>query len=123
MLKTLPKRSEVREEVTWDLHSVYANDQAWEDAFQAASAAIPRLARFQGRLGESGATLLEALHERDALTIDVARVRLYAGMQAAGDSTDQIALGHVERAETLSARASESGAFFQPEILALGPER
>src|SRR5690349_13599922 len=123
MAKTLPKRSEVREEVTWDIKSVYPSDTAWEDAMQEAAAAIPQLARFAGHLGESGATLLEALAQRDALLLKVARLGLYSEMQVAGDTTDQAALGRNERTDGLQARAAEAAAPFEPEILALDPTR
>jgi oligoendopeptidase F len=58
MAKTLPKRSEVAQDVTWDLHSVYPSDAAWETDYQEDLGAIPILERIQGKLGESGALLL-----------------------------------------------------------------
>src|SRR6478609_847161 len=68
MAKALLKRSEMPTDMLWDLQSVYPSDAAWEDAYKAAAAAIPGVARYQGRLGESGAVLLEALRARDMLT-------------------------------------------------------
>ena len=123
MVKTLPKRSEVRQEVTWDLQSVYPTDAAWETALQEASAEIPGLEHFRGTLGESGARLLDALETRQALLLRVARIALYAAMQAAGDTTDQEFTARDDRANSFQARATGAAAFFEPEILAIGPER
>jgi oligoendopeptidase F len=51
MAKALLKRSEMPAETLWDVQSVYPSDAAWEQAYQAAAAAIPGVARYQGRLG------------------------------------------------------------------------
>jgi oligoendopeptidase F len=123
MAKTLPKRDEVPEEVTWDVRSVFASDADWEAAMRAANEAIPGLERFRGKLGESGSRLLEALETRDALLNDIAKISLYAGMQAAGDTTNQTYLARNEQADSLQARAAGAGAYFEPEILALDPAR
>jgi oligoendopeptidase F len=123
MAKTLPKRGEVAQDVTWDLQSVYPSDAAWEAAYQEALRAIPSLERFQGKLDESGALLLEALQTRDELMNRINRVSLYAGMQQAADTADQAAAARTQQAGSLQARAAGAAAYFDPEILALDPAR
>lgn len=123
MAKRLPKRSDVPEDVTWNLHSVFPSDEAWEAARAEAEAALPRLAELRGRLGESGATLLRALRTRDQALNHVARVGLYANMQLAGDTSDQSYVARSGQASSLSARAAEAGAFFEPELLEIGADR
>ena len=90
MVKTLPKRSEVRQEVTWDLQSVYPTDAAWEAALQEASAEIPGLEHFRGTLGESGGRLLDALETRQALLLRVDNVPLQAGQVAQDGPPDHL---------------------------------
>jgi oligoendopeptidase F len=123
MAKALLKRSEMPAETLWDVQSVYPSDAAWEQAYQAAAAAIPGVARYQGRLGESGAVLLEALRARDALTNTLARIVLYPDMQMAGDNADQAATARTDQAGGLWARAAGAMAFFEPEILGLDVDR
>ena len=88
MATTLPKRSELPQEQTWNLESVFPSDAAWEAAYNGIGPEIDALAHYQGRLAESGATLYKALQTRDDLIMRVARIGLYAGMQMAGDTSD-----------------------------------
>ena len=115
MAKALLKRSEMPADMLWDVQSVYPSDAAWDEAYKTAAAAIPGVARYQGRLGESGAVLLEALRARDTLTNTLARILLYPGMQMAGDNADQAATARNEQAGGLWARAAGAMAFFEPE--------
>ena len=46
---------------TWDLTELYPTDAAWTAERQAILAALPTIARYKGRLGESPAVLREAL--------------------------------------------------------------
>jgi oligoendopeptidase F len=117
----LPPRASVPAEQTWDLASVYPSDAAWEAALCEAEAALPTLARFQGQLGASAATLLEALHERDRWVTATWRLRQYPTMQVKTDTTDPSAAARLERAESLRGRLFAALAYIEPELLALAP--
>ena len=123
MAKTLPKRSEVPVEHTWDITSVYADDKAWEKAYEETKNELDSLGRFQGKLGESAATLLEALTTRDDYLAKVVRIYVYAGMQTTGDVGDQEAQARAQQAQGLLARAGGALAYFEPELLAIPPDR
>lgn len=118
---TLPKRSEVMPEERWDIESLFASDAAWEAAYDALSARLPELARYQGRLGESGATLLAALGLRDEVMAEVARVAVYATLRRSEDATNATYAALASRAQGLTARANGIAAWYGPEILALDP--
>src|SRR5436309_12004591 len=85
---TLPKRSELPQEERWDIESLFADDAAWEAAYDALSARLPELAQFQGRLGESGETLLAALRLHDDLMAELARVAIYTSLRRSEDATN-----------------------------------
>ena len=123
MPTALPRRADVPEEHTWDLHSVFPSDEAWEAALTEVSAALPDLETFRGKLGDSSATLLQALQTVDAVMTRVARIWLYAAMQAAGDTGDPRYIARQQQAMSLSARAQAATAYLQPELLALDPAR
>ncbi|HEX8221321.1 MAG TPA: M3 family oligoendopeptidase, partial [Chloroflexia bacterium] len=123
MVAVLPKRDEVPEEQTWDIKSVYASDEAWEEAYRQAEQQIPSISRFSGRLGESAAVLLEALQARDEFVANVLRIAVYGGMQASGDTTNQDYLARREKGQGLMARAGAAMSYYEPEILALGRDR
>ena len=59
-IKQLPLRSKVRTADTWDLASLFPDDDAWEKAFTAWEKRIGGYADFQGRLGNDAETLAAA---------------------------------------------------------------
>ncbi len=123
MAQALPQRSEVPEEQIWDIASIYPSDTAWDSAYQDAVGALPRLAQYAGRLGESASVLLEALHERDRQRTAVGRVREYAWMQANVDLGNQEAAARLQRATGLRSRFFAAASYFEPELLSIEPER
>ena len=50
--KKLPTRSQVKADDTWDLSSLYPNDEAWETAFGKWEKQIAKYAKFRGTLGD-----------------------------------------------------------------------
>jgi oligoendopeptidase F len=123
MPKPLLKRTEVPEEHTWDIKSVFASDEDWEAAYAKLNEDVPSLTRFSGRLGESAPVLLEALQARDDFMAQVERVALYGGMQLTSDTGNQTYLAHSEQAEGLAARTYAAVSYYEPEILSLEPGR
>lgn len=123
MATTLPKRADLPQEQTWNLETVFADEAAWNAAYKGIGPDIEAIGRYQGRLAESGATLLEALHARDALLLAVAKINLYASMLLAGDTADPRNAARDEQAGGLYARAAAAAAYFEPEILEIPVER
>jgi oligoendopeptidase F len=118
---TLPKRSEVPLEERWDIESLFATDAAWEAAYDALAVRLPELARYQDRLGESGATLLATLRLHDELFAELARVAIYTSLRRSEDATNATYAAFDSRAQGLTARAHAIAAYYAPEILALDP--
>ena len=54
-LNELPKREEVKVELTWDLTPIYESDEKWEAAFDEAQSSIKEAASKKGTL-DDGAT-------------------------------------------------------------------
>ncbi|HLK56387.1 MAG TPA: oligoendopeptidase F [Chthonomonadaceae bacterium] len=122
MAETLPPRSEVPREFTWNADSLFPSDEAWEAEFQSITEYLPSLDRFRGRLGESPALLLEWLGTTEALMKRMGKVGLYAMMFSTVDTTDQQASARTSRARGLGARMSAATAFAAPEMLQIGME-
>jgi oligoendopeptidase F len=123
MSQSLPNRKDVPLERQWAVESVYASLEEWESAFAAAAAKIPGIARFEGHLGASSAMLLQAIEEIDVVIQEIGRIWLYASMLQAGDAADQAAQALCSRAMALSVQFSTTSAFYDPEVLAIAPER
>ncbi len=120
---TLPPRSEVAREYTWNAESVYPDPAAWEVDYKAVEGLFPGVQRYQGRVGESTAMLADALAARDDLTRRVYIVNFYAQMMAAVDSGNQQSVAMSGRANGLYGKYLGTVAFIEPEILALGQQK
>jgi len=69
-----PPRNRVNKKQTWNAESVFQSHKAWETELEAILAELDSVRKFQGRLGESAAVLLEALRAREELAVRAQRV-------------------------------------------------
>jgi oligoendopeptidase F len=122
-VKTLPKRGEVQKEYTWNLESIYPTDADWEADFARVVALLPEVRSYEGKLGESGTTMLEAFIKRDKAYEIWGRLFVYANMRMHEDSTNSTYQGLADRATTLANDLNTATAYMTPEILALPQER
>jgi oligoendopeptidase F len=120
---TLPARSDVDPQFTWNLQSLFPSEEAYLEEFDKAAAEIEFLTQQRGQLDKDGATLFSFLERYWAAGAQLRRLRLYAQMPVSADSTDQAARQRAGRFGSLAARWSAATAFVEPEILALGKER
>jgi len=123
MAEVLPKRQDVPIEKRWNVESVFSSEADWQEAFAKVEAAIPGIAQYKGRLGESGAVLLEAMETLIDTSILYWHVHLYASMLRSGDAADQAAAALVGRVTGLASRFGAASAYFDPEILSIPDER
>lgn len=114
---TVPRRSDVPAEYTWDLSLVYGSPEAWERDSAALDEMLPEVAALQGKVGQSAGTLLRTLQLRDELTKRLYQLYTYAGHLRDSDSTDPAGQALDERAGSLLARVNAAMAFIEPEIL------
>src|SRR5829696_9263175 len=120
MAQTIPQRSEIPAEYTWDTASVYASHAAWEAELARVAAQLPELAAFHGQLGSSPDRLAEWLNIAERLMNTVARLYFYASMFHNVDTNDQAAVADHDRAIGMYTRAIAATAFAEPELLAIG---
>jgi oligoendopeptidase F len=122
MTKTLPRRDEVSLDATWDLESMFATPDAWEEGFAKLESELPALAAYKGRLTESAVTLAEYMHRIDRLTPDLIKLYNYAERGFDVDTTNQANAARVSRVQGLAARFGAASAFAEPEMLTLERE-
>jgi len=118
-----PPRNKVEKQRTWNAESVFASPRAWESELKATLSSLESVKRFQGRLGESSNTLLEALTAREELLARAQRVYMYAAFAQAVDTTDQKATAMQSRAAGMFGQIAAGVAFYSPELIAVGHER
>jgi oligoendopeptidase F len=104
----------------WDLSDLYPSDAAWTAEHDAVEKALPGLAAYKGKLGESAATLKAASIAMSDLNKRVTRLGVYAGLKA--DENLQVAANQERRqlAVALGGKLGEATAWVNPELLTVG---
>jgi len=118
-MQTQTKRSEIAQEYTWNLESIFTANADWQRDYQAISARIPELEALKGKLAESGRALFEVLQARDAVFEQLEKLFVYASMRRDEDTTNSTYQGMYDQAMQLYVRATTAISFIEPEILAL----
>src|SRR5437899_1875704 len=123
MVRSLPRRSDVPVAYTWDAHSIFPENDAWEAEFAAVKAILLGLDRFRGRLSQNPKALVEWLESVDDLQARLGKLHVYAHMFHTVDTADQEASARFTRASGLWSQFIAAAAFGEPEVLAIGSEQ
>ncbi|MDD2217142.1 MAG: oligoendopeptidase F [Eubacteriales bacterium] len=115
--KKLKKRNEIPNEYKWDIDKMFASKDDWEDDFKAVTKAAQEYATFEGRLGESSDTLLNALKQRDNIWQKLEKVYVYSRMKKDEDNRISEYQAMNDRCNGLIAKTAASMSFFAPELL------
>src|SRR5512136_2281236 len=117
---TLPSRSEVPLEQTWDLASIFLTPNDWDSACSQLNAMLPELAAFQGHLGDSPHKLLDFIQLYQQAGTIMGKINVYASNAYAVDTLDQAAAARNGQGRSLMAKFSAATAFFDPELMQIG---
>jgi oligoendopeptidase F len=115
-MSSVPERSEIDTEYKWDLESIYATDDEWEQAYENVEERLDELAGYEGQVTEDGETLLEVIELRDEVMRTVSTVVSYARMRKDENTADQHYQALSSRAMTLYSQADSASSFIGPEI-------
>jgi oligoendopeptidase F len=107
----------------WNLGDLYADTAAWQRAHDELRARIDRLPALQARLGQGAAAMRDALAEISDTLRGVARVYVYAKLQADEDLREPRAQERAQQARALYTQYSEKTAWLASAVQALGGER
>jgi oligoendopeptidase F len=117
---TLPARSELPVEQTWDLTSLFATMEDWEEAYTRLVADLPTAQSYQGQLGESPARLAAWLDFWQKIQHDLQRIIMFAYLDNSGETTNQGSVARLGRATTLASQVQAAIAFAEPELMTIG---
>ncbi len=117
---TVPLRSEIPVEYTWDLASIFPTPAAWEAQLAELKERLSSIRAFAGHLGDSPAKLADWLQVYQDLMRDVQRVVMYASLDYSTDTNDQAAAARTGQATSLAAEVQAAVAFAEPELMGLG---
>ena len=117
------ERANVPEKLKWNTADLYASEDAWYQAKDAVASRVPKMADFQGKLGESAAAFYGAISAMEALDKDLTQLQVYASMR--GDEDTRLAKPREmnQAIQQLAVQFYSTISYIRPEILALGAEK
>ena len=121
--KKIPARKDVPAKDKWDLSSIYKSNDEWEAALKSLPELTKATAAYKGRLGESAATLLEALKSLEKASLVMETVYHYASLQHEADEDDSQATDRDGRAMMAYTQMQAELSFIDPEIQAIDEEK
>ena len=121
-MQTITSRNDIDPKYKWDLASMYADSAAWEADLAKVKALAEELTGYAGRLGESGAVLLESLSKKDDMNRLLEKVFVYARMKRDEDNANEEAQAMTDKVMAAAAALGAKLAFFTPELIGLGEE-
>jgi oligoendopeptidase F len=121
-MSSLPLRSTVDKNYTWNAESVFATPEAWSAEVDSILASLPEIKKFEGTLKDA-ATLLHAFETIEGLVAHMNRAYVYAGFSYSVDTTDQSAAAMSGKAQGLYSQVMATASFLNPEVLAIGQKK
>lgn len=117
------QRNEIDEKYQWDLSTIFATDQAWEEEATVLAAAIKDAAHFAGSLLSSPANLLETTEVYLDLSRRLEKVYVYAHMKNDQDTRVAKYQEFQSKAMSLYSLLGETFAFYEPEFMEITEEQ
>lgn len=118
MANTLPKRSEVKEEYTWDLSAMYASKEAWEKEIAEIETLTESIAAKEGKVTASASELLFVLEQGAKAEQKIELAFSYAERLYDQDQKNTEHQAMSQKMYALYTDYSSRTAFVVPEILA-----
>ena len=119
MAQEIKARKDMDPRWQWHLEHIFATEEAYESAYQAAMEATEKMARWQGRVKEDPKM---AIREADRLSQMLDKLAAYALMHKDEDSGDAARQTRAAKFQNLAVKADAATSFLNPELLAL-PEK
>ncbi len=112
-------RNEIDRALTWDLSQIFADDNAWEEAYREAVSTVEKIPAIKGTLGRSAADLKAGLDVLYDAMQKAELVYVYTMLRKSLDNGDAKSQEMNGRAMMLFTNLSAAASFLEPEILAM----
>ncbi len=116
MVKTLPKRKDVKKEDQWNLEDFYKNDDEWLKDFKELSESYKKILKFKGKLSHSAETLANCIKELNEIERKTDNVYVYAFLKSDEDLSNSFYAGRLSQIKSLVAKISGEMSYIIPEI-------
>ena len=120
--QSIPKRSEVPEEMTWNLKDMFESDQAWMAEYEAMKEFPAKIAAFQGTLARSAQDLLAWFRLQDEIELRLSVLMGYASCKGDEDTGNSFYQDVRGKAMNVYVSIASATAFATPEIMAIADE-
>ena len=120
--QSIPKRSEVPEEMTWNLKDMFESDQAWMAEYEAMKEFPAKIAAFQGTLARSSQDLLAWFRLQDEIELRLSVLMGYASCKGDEDTGNSFYQDVRGKAMNVYVSIASAAAFATPEIMAIADE-
>lgn len=120
--QSIPKRSEVPEEMTWNLKDMFESDQAWMAEYEAMKEFPAIIAAFQGTLARSAQDLLAWFRLQDEIELRLSVLMGYASCKGDEDTGNSFYQDVRGKAMNVYVSIASAAAFATPEIMAIADE-
>ncbi|MCH4381604.1 oligoendopeptidase F [Staphylococcus haemolyticus] len=108
---------------TWDLTTIFKNDEAFEEALKEVEGYLGKEKQFKGHLADSADTLYDALALEDEIGTKLEKVYVYAHLKQDQDTSNDKYTGFESRAHQLIIKISSAWSFLVPEILQIDEDK
>ena len=117
------QRNEINEKYTWDLSTIFATDQAWEEELALLSKDTKESSNFEGRLLESAASLLKITELYLDLNRRLEKLYVYAHMKNDQDTREAKYQEYYAKSMTLYSQLDQVFSFYEPEFMKITEEQ
>jgi oligoendopeptidase F len=117
------ERSAIDDKYKWDLTKMYTSQEEWDAHYKKLEGMINDFAGKKGKVGESAASLLDALKLRDQINIQSEKIGGYTSLKRDEDMRVSANQANYQRAQTLYVKWGESSSWFQPELLKIPEDK
>ncbi len=121
--KVLPTRGEVPESLTWDLATIFKNDDEFETEFMNLQQAFHKFMELKSNLTASAEYLLQAVKDYMDLNRRLERVYVYSELKNDQDTSIDKYQSMKSKVEALVADFGSQTAWIQPEILKISAKQ
>lgn len=118
-IKRLPTRDKVKPADTWDLSSLFPNDDAWNKAFTTWERKVEQYGKFAGKLGESAKVIADCFRFDCEFERMGERIGNYAFLKHCEDEGNGVYQAMKGRYLGVASKAAQAASYIRPEILAI----
>lgn len=118
-MPTVPSRSDIPVESTWNHESVFPSFAAWREEYQAVVALIPEIDQYKDSLSDSPERLAAWFDCKAATARRVWKLYMYPAMWQACDGKHEEIKGMLGQAQGLAGQFVSAASFENPELLAM----